>query len=120
VESEVKLFGTEVLAKLREAEKGLLERDTVLRQMLMVEFGIHHQNIESSVKPCKLVCNFCAPLLTTAEVDVPVKLLQIRYEMVLTQRLLGYNHNLQKKNEYLYQLINNYINNIFTKHKRLL
>jgi hypothetical protein len=65
--------------------------------MLMVEFGTHHHNLECSVQLSKLMCNFFAPLLTTAEVDVPAKLLQMRYEMVLSQRLLDFSQNSHQK-----------------------
>jgi hypothetical protein len=90
-------FVTKVVAKLRGASKRLLEQDKVLGHMLMVEFGTHHHNIDSSVKLCKLVCEFFAPLLEAAKVDLPQKLLQIQYEKILTKRLLAYNNDLKKK-----------------------
>jgi hypothetical protein len=90
-------FATKVVANLSPAEKSLIERDEVLRLVLIVEFGTHHQNPNSSVQLCKLLCSFFAPLLTTAEVEVPAKMMIMRCSMQLTRRLLDYSHNLQQK-----------------------
>jgi len=85
------------VANLSPSEKSLLERDETLRIVLVVEFGTHQYNPFSSVQLCKLLCSFFTPLLTTAEVEVPAKMLEMRCAMVLTRRLLDYSHNLQQK-----------------------
>jgi hypothetical protein len=90
-------FVSQVLGKLRGEAKRVVEQDVVLSHMLIVEFGTHPRHIHSSVKLCKLVCGFFAPLLTIARVELPVKLLQFRYEMVLSHRLRDYNSDTKNK-----------------------
>jgi hypothetical protein len=90
-------FATKVVANLGESEKTLIKRDNILKHVLMVELGTHPLNIDSSVKLCRLLCEFFAPLLKAANVDVPAKLLLIGYETVLTNRLHTFNNDMKKK-----------------------
>ena len=74
----------------------------------------HHHNTESSVKLCKVVCEFFAPLLKAAKVDLPANLLQTTYVTVLTKRLLYYNKDLQKKAwSFVYCSNNQFVNYTF-------
>jgi hypothetical protein len=99
-------FDVDILSQLEGEAKRLVKDDPLLSQMLIIEFATRPYDVQSIVKLCNLMCDFFAPLLVKNGMDLPVKLLMLRHEEILTPQLQTYEDKEAKVRRSLLKNIN--------------